>query len=664
MSTQMNGTAFHVVPKAEIVDKIKNSEKELRMLGTRAFDLLWQNSELQSLYDRYCGGVYEITIVAESDPSLYSDALVSSLGHEGVGIPMATLTETRKNSTTKIRDFFRAQDSKIESLDPEEDTYRKKLDALYTEKFARNVCDQLVARDHSYDSLFAKEREDADENNDILARLHKSCMERAKAAFDKSSILEHYLKERDFFGLNKASKAYDDNINNQWEAALKEAYELNSGEERMEYIFKFAAKDFKFTFLDEKSKQTCTFKLPSKDIQQMCLDGVLEHLQQKEQRDYELIRKYASEAAYKERHEQLEKYKCDPDKKQRFVLKEIFHPIPVQMLRVDGVYYATINPLPEFAAQEFLYVGDSNLSAADDANRFSRYEEYVRYFNTYMQSVYSTEETTKGNRKEVIYNYAFDNAVIGQMPRDSFYGSDNYKRVMWALVFDREGRILIHRRGNNAKDNQGMWDKSVGGHIDIKDRDSITGASREIAEELYSVEEAEQGHSKSSGWSKANMEKIIYLGKWKEERYPNIGTSLHLEPDEFYSFSFDSRMTEHPIDSGRVLPNGTKIKAKCFVDFYFVITSRELDLNELKNSKYLVLSPGTIKECFRLKTINDAMKKRIVEDNPDIKVAEIPTRFDVTPDLEYMINSPQWDNEITKFSIRVKEAFEGETKHA
>ena len=35
----------------------------------------------------------------------------------------------------------------------------------------------------------------------------------------------------------------------------------------------------------------------------------------------------------------------------------------------------------------------------------------------------------------------------------------------------------------------------------------------------------------------------------------------------------------------------------------------------------------------------------------------ISDHFDVTPDLEYIINSPEWDSEITKFSIRVKEAF-------
>ena len=47
-------------------------------------------------------------------------------------------------------------------------------------------------------------------------------------------------------------------------------------------------------------------------------------------------------------------------------------------------------------------------------------------------------------------------------------------------------------------------------------------------------------------------------------------------------------------------------------------------------------------------------------DNPDIDVDAISRRFDVTPDLEYMINAPEWDNEITRFSIRLRKAFEEE----
>lgn len=335
---------------------------------------------------------------------------------------------------------------------------------------------------------------------------------------------------------------------------------------------------------------------------------------------------------------------------QRFKIKSVFHPIPIQMIKVDDVYYANIDPINTLNVNRFLYVGNSLLSSVEDDKRFCLFNEYIRYFESFQNSKYCIEETKKGNRKEIIYNYMSNHAIIGQMPRDSFYGSDNYKLVMWALVFDREGRILIHKRSVNAKDNQGMWDKSVGGHIAITDRDTITGASREIAEELYTVEEAEQGHSKNSSWTSINKDKIIYLGKWNEARYPNFATSLRLESDEFYSFNFESRLTSQPIDSMRVLPDGTHIKAKCFVDLYFVVTSEEFDLSELKNSKYLVLYPYEIKEYAK----TGELPKEV--SNKEFGA------FEVTPDLEYMLNSPEWDNEITKFSIRVKEAFANKTE--
>lgn len=641
-----------IVSKEEIVEQVKQSRSELRMLGTTAFDMPWQKSGLDRiLFERYCKGEYEITIVSESDPTLYSDALLSAISNSGVGTPMATLTETRHNSTLRLRSFFRSQTENVSGLDPEEDIYRKKLDAMYTVQYAKNICTELNARGYSYDGLF----EENEDGENILSELLNSCVEKMKSQLDKSDIVEALIRKRNYSRINKVSERCEGEVVEKWEAAMSDVDAANNGKQKLDALLKFAQNEFKHQYLDSISKEEFTFVLSSKDIQDMCLDIIMKYLEKQVGSDYDMVRKYASESAYNDRAKKLQEYKDNLATKQRFTLKQVFHPIPIQMLRVDGVLYATLNPLPEFEAKEFLYVGNSNLTDEEDVNRFAKYEEYARYFDVYLNSHYTTEETKKGNKKEVIYNYSFDHAVVGQMPRDSFYGSDNYKLVMWALVFDRQGRILIHKRSNNAKDNQGMWDKSVGGHIAIKDKDTIVGASREIAEELYSVEEEEQGHTRKNGWSNVNKDNIIYLGKWKETRYPNIGSSLHLEPDEFYSFSFDSRLTEQPIDSMRVLPDGTRIKAKCFVDFYFVIASEEFRLDELKNSKYLVLSPGMIKECAKMRILDQQMQERIKNENPEN--SEIPSRFEVTPDLEYMINSPEWDNEITKFSIRVKEAF-------
>lgn len=645
--------SFFTVKKDVVVAAIKNSKKELQMLGTTAIELPWQenNCELyKTLYQKYCNGKYEISIMAESDPTLYSDALISGFSNNGAGVPIATLTETRQNSTSKLRNYFMKQNSKISGLEPVEDCYRKKLDALYTEKYAQNICMELENRGYKLDIQFGLLEDE--ESDGILNRIQKICMEKANRAFEESEVLSFYLKKGKYYQIGRVKSQYEEEI----EGMLKEKLnKIQCASKKSILLFKFASQDLEYIFIDEEINKTCCFVLSSREVQELCLNSILGYLETHESRDYNIIREYASKEAYSERLEQLKKYEENIDTKQRFVIKQIFHHIPVQMLKVDDVYYAAISPLPSFDVKKFLYVGNSALSKEEDLNRFEEYDEYVRYFNVFMNSNYCTEETSKGNRKEIIYNYTSNRSVIGQMPRDSFYGSDNYKLVMWALIFDRKGQILIHKRSQNAKDNQGMWDKSVGGHIAIKDRDIITGASREIAEELYTVEEEEQGHTRNTGWTSVNEDKIIYLGKWNETRYPNFANNLHLESDEFYSFSFDSRMTEQPIDSMRVLPNGTHIKAKCFANLYFVVTSEEFDLSELKNSSYLVMKPHMIKECAKKGEITEESANKIREENPELKV--MPGRFEVTPDLSYMINSPEWDNEITKFSIRVKEAF-------
>ena len=101
--------SFFTVEKDDIVTAIMQSQKELQMLGTTAIELPWQANYCElydHLYKEYAQGVYEISIVAESDPTLYSDALVSGLDKSGSSVPIATLTETRHNSTQELREYF------------------------------------------------------------------------------------------------------------------------------------------------------------------------------------------------------------------------------------------------------------------------------------------------------------------------------------------------------------------------------------------------------------------------------------------------------------------------------------------------------------------------------------------------------------------------------
>lgn len=654
-----------IVSKKDVISQIKKSEKELRMLGTVAFSLPWNDADfVDHIFSNYLenDSAYEITIVAESDLILHSYALTSRLNKQGVGIPIATLEEIRENSTSRLRKRLISTGAK--ATEPPEDQYRQKLDALYAKCFVGNICKELHLRGISYDIIFGNRDgivPDANSNICILGLIKKCCIYLAKTAFQRSNIAQRYFSTGDFFNLGKANAELLHDIEN----TLKDKFALiedANQDQKIEALFEFCINDIELCY--ENSSKVANdkeplfiFSISARELRAICADSALKVLEFLEPNHFELIREYASKAAYKERSDYLLMLSSSSTTKQRLFIKQIYHSIPVQMLMIDGIYFAAVSPLLQYEESDFLYIGNSSLNQEEDPDRFYKFDEFVQYFNQYINSSYCTEETKKRNRMEVVYNYTSDHAVLGPMPRDSFYGSDNYKLVMWALVFDRKGRILIHRRANNAKDNQGLWDKSVGGHIASTDRDTIHGAAREIAEELFQVEEEEQSHTRYTSFSTIKSDEIIYLGKWKDTRYPNFVNSLKLESGEFYLFSFESSMTERPIDSMRILPDGTRIKARCFVDLYFTIASKDFNLNELKNSKYLLLPPQLIKQCAKSKYLSREMRQKIEQHNPNINLDDISDLFEVTPDLEYIINCPEWDYEITKFSIRVKEAF-------
>ena len=614
-------TGGKIVKRASIVDAIKESQKEIRLLGTVAFNIPWNEDNLLNTIIRKFkmeNSQYEISVVSESDPSLHSYALASGLENSGPGIAIATLEEIRQNSTQRLREEFLRSGAR--GLEPVEDVYREQLDSMYSKRFAYNIFIELFVRNHPYGKFFGNI--EYEQENCILGAFHKMCVQNAEMAFRNSDLVKYYINEGDYFNLGRSAGAFKHNVEQLLRTKFINVID-SAPEKKVETLFAICDKGIKYVFCDDKSKIKCVWSIKSKELMNHCVDCFLQILSELEQDNFELIKEFASKEAYKERMNLQLEYERDSNKKQRLFIKQIFQPIPLQMLMVDGVYYASLSPLVKPDNDLFLYVGDSTKTRDEDSDRLSSFDDLVLYFGSFVSSLYCTELTRKNNRTEVIYNYTSKHEIIGQMPRDSFYGSNNYKLVMWALVFDRKGRILIHRRANNAKDNQGLWDKSAGGHIAIEDRDTIAGAAREIAEELYRVEEEEQSYTTTNWFNYVNPDEIIYLGKWKETRYPNFGSSLKIEPNEFYLFSFVSRMTAQPIESMRILPNGTRIKARCFVDLYFSITSKNFNLNELKNSKYLVLPPELIKKCAMKKQLTQEMRQEIQKiQSPEDRVSD------------------------------------------
>jgi len=216
----------------------------------------------------------------------------------------------------------------------------------------------------------------------------------------------------------------------------------------------------------------------------------------------------------------------------------------------------------------------------------------------------------------------------GIYPRDCFYDTDHYQYVVWDFVFSRRGELLIHKRSANAKDNQSMWDKSVGGHIDFnRERSSAEAAVRELIEELYTKEQQQQtGHAFSL--LSEDPKHVYFLGDWRPD---NLGPEylthiILLERDTkrghepWVQYRIPGTI-EH--NTPRLLPNGSQRRLRVLADVFIVIANTiltaETARRELQNSEYLLLEPATIKTW--------------IESGRDDRGEE----FKATPDLEFIM---------------------------
>ena len=216
----------------------------------------------------------------------------------------------------------------------------------------------------------------------------------------------------------------------------------------------------------------------------------------------------------------------------------------------------------------------------------------------------------------------------GIFPRDSFYNTDHYQYVVWGLVFNRQGKLLIHKRKENAKDNQNMWDKSIGGHIDFENEKSTHEAVvRELIEELYTEEKIQQsGHGFSM--LSEDISKVYFLGEWRlEDNGPYYLDHIKLleskkkEKEENWVFYKLPYNFTH--NTPRILPDNRGERwLRVMVDVYFFITNTEVTdeyLEKFKNSLYLLIEPNKLKTWM----------ENGFDDNNNF--------FQVTPDLKYIM---------------------------
>lgn len=299
------------------------------------------------------------------------------------------------------------------------------------------------------------------------------------------------------------------------------------------------------------------------------------------------------------------------DEKKSRVEVEIMHlQIPVSVVKVDNRAFTNL----------WLHELESEFEEITKDHPLRNFlNSYIKtYFNQDIGKKYSCKP-----KDEILELFDHDRIPRGIYPRGSFYDTDYSQLVVWAFIFDRNGRLLIHRRSDNASDNREMWDKSVGGHVDFKtDFDTSRAVLREVIEELFS-DEMRKSHVDLTAWAVSD-EEMIYLGEWRPDqrrRYP------FREINGFRrEWAYFRLLDSQRIYSPRTLPDGAVRRLRVIADIFLFVAGPALDedsLGELENSKFKLIELSELKNAMDKAFRNEEVRgfdenKPIPEFTPDL----------------------------------------------
>jgi hypothetical protein len=315
---------------------------------------------------------------------------------------------------------------------------------------------------------------------------------------------------------------------------------------------------------------------------------------------------------------------------------EIMHlAIPISLVQVDDALFANL----------WLHEIDKGFEEINEGHPwYSLLQRYIKtYFDPKQGRNYAGEPDT-----ELLELYDHSRTPRGIYPRSSFYDTDYSQLVVWALVFDREGRLLIHRRADNAKDNRSMWDKSVGGHVDFSlDVDTSRGVLREVIEELFS-DEIKEKSKLFTAWAVTD-EQMIYMGDWRPKqrrRYPFREISTLSQEWAFFRLK-DSQHLYSP----RVMPSGVTRRLRVISDVFLFVAGPGLTdetLGDLMNSEFKLIT---------LPDLKNAMDRALRNE----KVQEFDTKNEIplfSPDLTNIMTG-ELRGVLEEFSQYVKRYVQG-----
>jgi tetratricopeptide (TPR) repeat protein/8-oxo-dGTP pyrophosphatase MutT (NUDIX family) len=277
----------------------------------------------------------------------------------------------------------------------------------------------------------------------------------------------------------------------------------------------------------------------------------------------------------------------DPTTKIHISVQVMHLPIPLAVAQIDGRVFANL----------WLHEVEDHFEEIGVDHPW--YSLITRYIDTYFDPA-SGRKYASIPGDELLELYDHSRIPRGIYPRASFYDTDHSQLVVWAFVFDRQGRLLIHRRSDNAKDNQGMWDKSVGGHVEFSDYHTSQAAYREVIEELF-TEEPEDVRSDLKKWAITDDE-VVYLGDWRPSRrrwYPF--REIRSFDREWAFFRLQNVEGFERLYSPRTLPGGGERRLRVIPDIFLFVAGPQLNedfLGKLKNSTFKLIELPLLKSVM------------------------------------------------------------------
>lgn len=187
----------------------------------------------------------------------------------------------------------------------------------------------------------------------------------------------------------------------------------------------------------------------------------------------------------------------------RIKLRQVNLRMPINSIIVDDKLSFTIitNSIPTIDDYMVLDPNDALYVKLKDMINF--------YVSTKDGSKYLSEP-----EEELIQLYDKKSIPRGIYPRSCFYTTEYQRYSIWGFIFNRKGELLLQQRSLTTQDGRGLWDKSVGGHVDLNDSSTFITAQRELVEELF-LPEAEY-----SKYISADLGDIINFGDWNSKKRP------------------------------------------------------------------------------------------------------------------------------------------------